>query len=124
MISPILPPVIISDAITSVYIVIAVWMPVTVVPRSFATVAIAVFMTVVSSAITNWPAASVSSTMPVALVARPAFFVIACRSARTCGDWTPAVRRSGGDEERQARVEPRPLEDAPNVLAGRDQREA
>ena len=52
-ISPILPPVIISEAMTSVYIVIAVWMPVTVVPRSLATVAIAVFMTVVSSAITN-----------------------------------------------------------------------
>ena len=65
-ISPTLPPVIISDAITSVYIVIAVWIPVTVVPRSLATVAIAVFITVVSSAITNWPAASVTSTMPVA----------------------------------------------------------
>ncbi len=40
----------------------AVWIPVTVVPRSLATVAIAVFMTVVSRAMTNWPAASVSST--------------------------------------------------------------
>src|SRR4051794_24699521 len=65
-ISPILPPVIISDAITSVYIVIAVWIPVTVVSRSLATVAIAVFITVVSSAITNWPAANVISTIPVA----------------------------------------------------------
>ena len=70
-ISPTLPPVIISAAITSVYIVIAVWMPVTVVSRSFATVAIAVFMTVVSSAITNWPAASVSSTTPAAFAAPP-----------------------------------------------------
>src|SRR3954467_3036005 len=74
-ISPIFPPVIISDAITSVYSVIAVWIPVTVVSRSFATVAIAVFMTVVSSAITNWPAASVSRTTPVAPAARPAVVV-------------------------------------------------
>ena len=65
-ISPTFPPVIMSDAITSVYSVIAVWMPVTVVPRSLATVAIAVFMTVVSRAMTNWPAASVRRTSPVA----------------------------------------------------------
>ena len=70
MISPTLPPVIMSDAITSVYSVIAVWIPVTVVSRSFATVAIAVFMTVVSRAITNWPAASVARTSPVP-VGRP-----------------------------------------------------
>ena len=75
-ISPTFPPVIISDAITSVYRVIAVWIPVTVVSRSFATVAIAVFITVVSRAITNWPAASVSSTTPVAPAARPAVFAI------------------------------------------------
>ena len=75
-ISPTFPPVIISDAITSVYIVIAVWIPVTVVSRSSATVAIAVFITVVSRAITNWPAASVSRTTPVAPAARPAVFVI------------------------------------------------
>ena len=49
---------------------IAVWIPVTVVSRSSATVAIAVFMTVVSRAMTNCPAASVSSTRPVAA---PAF---------------------------------------------------
>ena len=48
---------------------IAVWIPVTVVPRSLATVAIAVFITVVSSAMTNWPAASVIRTMPDALAA-------------------------------------------------------
>src|SRR5215213_7289501 len=64
-----------SDAITSVYIVIAVWIPVTVVSRSLATVAIAVFITVVSSAITNWPAASVARTTPVAPAARPAFVI-------------------------------------------------
>ena len=64
---------IISDAITSVYSVIAVWIPVTVVPTSFATVAIAVFMTVVSSAITNCPAASVIK----AIFAAPTLFAAA-----------------------------------------------
>src|SRR3954470_498933 len=81
-ISPTLPPVIISDAITSVYIVIAVWIPVTVVSRSLATVAIAVFITVVSRAITNWPAPSVNRTTPVAPAARPAFFVIVASLSR------------------------------------------
>jgi hypothetical protein len=38
--APVRPPVIISAAITNVYNVIAVWMPVTVVPRPLATVAI------------------------------------------------------------------------------------
>ena len=75
-ISPTLPPVIISDAITSVYIVIAVWIPVTVVSRSFATVAIAVFITVVSRAITNCPAASVSRTIPVAAAAPPVVLAV------------------------------------------------
>src|SRR3954452_21295719 len=69
-----------SDAITSVYIVIAVWMPVTVVSRSFATVAIAVFITVVSRAITNWPAASVPRTTPLPTAARSAVLVIAALS--------------------------------------------
>ena len=53
MISPTLPPVIMKDAITSVYSVIASWIPVTSVPTSLATVAIAVFITVMSRAITN-----------------------------------------------------------------------
>src|SRR3954454_18239189 len=75
-ISPIFPPVIISDAITSVYIVIAVWIPVTVVSRSLATVAIAVFIGVVAWAITNWRAASVSKTAPVAVAAVSPFVVI------------------------------------------------
>src|ERR1700754_2300266 len=69
---PIFPPVIMSDAITSVYSVIAVWIPVTVVSRSLATVAIAVFITVVSRAITNCPAARVARTSPVAAAARSA----------------------------------------------------
>ena len=60
--APIFAPVIISAAITSVYAVIAPWMPVTVVPTSFATVAIETFITELSSVIRNWPAASVRST--------------------------------------------------------------
>ena len=44
--------------------------PVTVVPTSFATVAIDTFITELSSVIRNWPDASVSSTMPEALAAR------------------------------------------------------
>ena len=59
---PIRPPVIISDAITSVYIVIAVWMPVTVVPRSLATVAMDTFITDESRIITNCADASVRRT--------------------------------------------------------------
>jgi hypothetical protein len=48
----------------SVYRVIAVWIPVTSVPTSSAAVAIATFITEVSSVIKNWPVASVSSTTP------------------------------------------------------------
>ena len=59
MIWPTLPPVIIRVAMTSVYIVMAVWMPVTVVPTSLATVAMDTFITELSSVIRNWPAASV-----------------------------------------------------------------
>jgi hypothetical protein len=51
--APILPPVIISDAITSVYRVIAVWMPVTVVPMSAATWRIETFITELSRVIRN-----------------------------------------------------------------------
>src|SRR4051794_12200637 len=98
-ISPTLPPVIISDAITSVYIVIAVWMPVTVVSRSLATVAIAVFMTVVSSAITNWPAASVSSTTPAAFATRPPVLIGSSRAADRGGLGHDRRRfRGRGDE--------------------------
>ena len=69
MISPTLPPVIMKDAITSVYSVIASWIPVTSVPTSLATVAIAVFITVISRAMTNCADANVSSTKPEALAA-------------------------------------------------------
>ena len=47
---------------TSVYRVMAVWMPVTVVPTSLATVAMDTFMTELSRVMRNWPVASVSST--------------------------------------------------------------
>src|SRR5436305_14610498 len=50
----------------------AVWIPVTVVPTSLATVAIDTFITDVSSVMTNWPTASVRSTIPAALVLRSA----------------------------------------------------
>ena len=51
---------------------IAVWIPVTVVPTSLATVAIDTFMTELSSVIRNCAEASVSSTIPPAACARPA----------------------------------------------------
>ncbi len=52
---------------------IAPWIPVTVVPTSFATVAIETFITELSSVIRNWPDASVNSTRvaPAAAAARP-----------------------------------------------------
>jgi hypothetical protein len=49
--------------------VIAVWIPVTVVPTSCATVAIDTFITELSSVMRNWPDASVSRTIPVPLAA-------------------------------------------------------
>jgi hypothetical protein len=61
---PTVPPVIMKAAITSVYRVMAVWMPVTVVPRSLATLAMDTFITELSRVIRNWPVASVASTMP------------------------------------------------------------
>ena len=51
---------------------IAVWIPVTVVPTSLATVAIDTFMTELSSVIRNCAEASVSKTIPLAACARPA----------------------------------------------------
>ena len=49
---------------------IAVWIPVTVVPTSLATVAIDTFMTELSNVIRNCAEASVSSTIPAAPAAR------------------------------------------------------
>ncbi len=51
-------------AMTSAYRVIAVWIPVTVVPTSLATVAIDTFMTELSRVIRNCPEANVSRTSP------------------------------------------------------------
>ena len=48
----------------------ALWIPVIVVPRSWATVAIETFMTELSSAIRNCPAHSVSSTVLAPCAAR------------------------------------------------------
>ena len=70
IIEPILPPVTISIAITSVYRTIAVWIPVTVVLRSSATVAIETFITELSRAMRNWPAHSVRSTTLAACATR------------------------------------------------------
>ena len=61
-ICPSLPPVIMKAAMTSVYKVMASWIPVTVVPTSLATVAIETFMTELSRVMRNCAAASVSRT--------------------------------------------------------------
>ena len=73
MIEPTLPPVTINMAMISVYRTMALWIPVTVVWRSLATVAIDTFMTEVSSAIRNWPAHSVRRTADPAWAARAVF---------------------------------------------------
>ena len=73
MIDPIFPPVTISIAMTSVYSTMAVWMPVIVVPRSSATVAIETFMTEESSAIKNCAAHRVIRTLPAAFCATDPF---------------------------------------------------
>ena len=84
------------------YRVIAVWMPVTVVSRSFATVAIDTFITDESRIITNCAAASVTST---ALAAAPSRADVAVASVipaplrgRACqpraGSTSSAYRRS------------------------------
>src|SRR3954463_7583306 len=90
MIAPTLAPVIISAAITSVYAVIAPWMPVTVVPTSLATVAIDTFITELSSVIRNCPAASVIRTTPDAFVATS----VAALSG-TLGRYRDALPRGG-----------------------------
>src|SRR5262249_42469605 len=79
--APILPPVIMSAAITSAYRVIAVWTPVTVVFMSLATVAIATFITDVSSVIRNCAAQSVTRTSVAPAIAT-LFAVDASMAAR------------------------------------------
>src|SRR5436853_286511 len=75
----------------------AVWMPVTVVPTSFATVAIDTFITDVSSIIRNWPAHSVRRTRLAAAVFRSATVVVTlwpscCRSPALCGGERSALQ--------------------------------
>src|ERR671911_2349322 len=93
---PTFPPVIIRTAMTSVYGVMAVWMPVTSVPRSSATVAMDTFMTELSSVIRNCPAASVSSVAPPA----DAAVVTSSTSDRTGGSVGHAGRRRGHPRDR------------------------
>ena len=64
MMAPILPPVIMNAAMTSVYMVIAVWMPETVVPTSWATDWMETFMTDASRVMRNWPDDRTKSTRP------------------------------------------------------------
>lgn len=90
--APILPPGIMSIAITRVYAVIAPWIPVTVESTSSATVAIDTFMTELSSAIRNCPAASVSRTIR-------AVDELPCELA---------VGGMGGSSQRTSAVGPRP----------------
>jgi hypothetical protein len=63
-----------------VYSVIAVWMPVTVVPTSFATVAIDTFITELSSVIRNCADASVINTPPAAFAVRSGAVAAVTRS--------------------------------------------
>ncbi len=68
--SPSLPPMSMKAAMTSVYIVMAVCMPATVVLSSAATCVIETFITVVSSTMTNCAAASMPMTP------QPTFFSV------------------------------------------------
>jgi hypothetical protein len=62
-------------AITSVSSVIGVWIPVTVVPTSSATVAMAAFITELSRVIRNCPAADVTGTVEAPCAALGGAFV-------------------------------------------------
>ena len=108
IIAPILAPVIISEAITSVYAVIAPWIPVTVVPTSFATVAIETFITELSSVMRNWPAASVSSTTiaPWPALADVVVSVTSTRSAaQVAGTSEPPSSETRGPKRTKAGCE-------------------
>src|SRR4029450_8156356 len=77
---------------------IAVWMPVTVVPTSLATVAIDTFMTELSRVIRNCPDAKVSRTSPVPLAAASGARVVMASSSISSQlhrpqSWTAAGRR-------------------------------
>src|SRR5215218_7678563 len=121
IIAPTLAPVIISAAMTSVYAVIAPWIPVTVVPTSSATVAIETFITELSRVIRNWPDASVSSTS-VAPAAR-ADWVSAVVTAATLSESGSAHKSATGSDFAQptAAVDGQGVDDED---VDREQREA
>ena len=121
MMLPILPPVIIIVAITSVYRVIAVCTPVTVVPTSSATWAIDTFMTELSSVIRNCPADRVIRTTPApaAVVVPPA---LTMSPLWVLAPWPSlAVDRVGAPHPSRSRCDgllsgPRPAKPPPPVL--------
>ena len=84
IIVPILPPSTMRLAITSVYRVMAVCTPVTVVPRSLATVAMDTFMTDVSRVMRNWPVASVNRMRPAPALAAVAAELAPAAAAVDC----------------------------------------
>src|SRR5262245_19687559 len=94
---------------TSVYMVMAVWMPTTVVLTSCATVAMETFMTELSSVIRNWADASVMSTVvdTSAVSSVPTAMAGACHT-RGVVPWVsrrrpiaePSIRRSRHRPER------------------------
>src|SRR4051812_40468579 len=87
----------------------APWIPVTVVPTSFATVAIETFITELSSVIRNWPAASVSSTS-VAPWARSAGAAAADVMKATLPPARPSQQRRETCERERLRAHLEPLE--------------
>src|SRR5664280_3265408 len=89
MIVPILPPRTMRLAMTRVYRVIAVCTPVTVVPRSLATVAMDTFITDVSSVMRNWPVASVKRMRPAPACATPATTLVPDAPEEACSAITP-----------------------------------
>jgi hypothetical protein len=97
--------VIISDAMTSVYMVIAVWMPATVVPTSLATVAIDTFITELSSVMRNCADANVSRIVPDAFAARSVVTVTYAPSHQPDGRRRcPAVATVPGSTRRERPV--------------------
>lgn len=85
---------------TSVYRVMAVWMPVIVVPRSAATVAIDTFMTELSSVMRNWSPASVIKKGGGLLLAVSRSGHDAWKARQAAGAW-PATLPAGrpGDQD-------------------------
>src|SRR5579864_2465992 len=75
----------------------AIWIPVTVVPRSFATVAMDTFMTELSKAMRNWANARVNSTDPP----------VDPRPLPTCGSAIGVRRHAPGDAAQRGTWSPR-----------------